>query len=124
MGWKISQHQEHELSCLQGPESPLTSHLNTQQGLQDWLLGSQSIQKRKEAEAKEHLSCPVLQELMDVVFPARSIHPALPFQVLRSHPGHIALGCPHARAPWKLSVPKESPSCPNRIVLGFSKCIS
>lgn len=125
--WKISQHQEHELSCPEGlgPEPALTSHLNTQKGLQDWLLRIQtSIQKRKEADTKEHLSCPVLHELMNVVLPARSIHPACPFQVLKSHAGHIALLCPHARAPWKLFVSKELPSCPNIMVLGFSKCIS
>lgn len=87
-------------------------------------LATQSIQKRKEADAKEHLSCPVLHELTSVAFAARSIHPAFPFQVPKSHTGHIALGCPHARAPWKLFVSKESPSCPNIIVLGFSKCIS
>lgn len=57
-----------------------------------------------------------------MVFSACSIHPAFPFQVLKSHAGHIALGCPHA--PWKLFVSKESPSCPNIIVLGFSKYIS
>lgn len=124
--WKISQQQEHGLSCLEGlcPEPPLTSHLNTQKGLQDWLLRIQSIQKRKEADAKERLSCPVLHELMSVAFAARSIHTAFPFQVPKSHTGHIALGCSHARAPWKLFVSKESPSCPNIIVLGFSKCIS
>lgn len=76
-------HQEHEFSCLQGPEPPLTGHLNTHQGLQDWLLGGQSIQKRQEAEAKGHLSGAVLQELMEVAFPARSIHPSSPFQVLK-----------------------------------------